>query len=81
MVRHSKCDGALGVTKINFYVPIVPLPPALDSYWLVIHILVAVLAVNRPRDLTQGRRVMLNDLQIDADRLADPAVSIKDATC
>ena len=35
----------LGITKINFYVPIVPLPPALDSYWLVIHILVAVLAV------------------------------------
>lgn len=35
----------LGVTKVNFYVPIVPLPPALDSYWLVIHILVAVLAV------------------------------------
>ncbi|MBC9927912.1 MULTISPECIES: c-type cytochrome biogenesis protein CcsB [unclassified Leucobacter] len=35
----------LGVTKINYYVPIVPLPPALDSYWLVIHIIVAVLAV------------------------------------
>lgn len=35
----------LGVTKVNFYVPIVPLQPALDSYWLVIHILVAVLAV------------------------------------
>ncbi|MBK0419459.1 c-type cytochrome biogenesis protein CcsB [Leucobacter sp. CSA1] len=35
----------LGVTKINFYVEIVPLQPALDSYWLVIHILVAVLAV------------------------------------
>lgn len=35
----------LGLTKVNFYVPIVPLPPALDSYWLVIHILVAVLAV------------------------------------
>lgn len=35
----------LGVTKVNYYVPIVPLPPALDSYWLVIHILVAVLAV------------------------------------
>ncbi|WP_449278524.1 c-type cytochrome biogenesis protein CcsB [Leucobacter sp. GX24907] len=33
----------LGVTKINYYVEIVPLPPALDSYWLVIHILVAVL--------------------------------------
>ena len=35
----------LGVAKVNFYVAIVPLPPALDSYWLVIHILVAVLAV------------------------------------
>ena len=35
----------LGVTKVNFYVAIVPLQPALDSYWLVIHILVAVLAV------------------------------------
>ena len=35
----------LGVTKLNFYVAIVPLQPALDSYWLVIHILVAVLAV------------------------------------
>ncbi len=35
----------LGVSKINFYVDIVPIPPALDSYWLVIHILVAVLAV------------------------------------
>ena len=35
----------LGVTKVNFYREIVPLPPALDTYWLVIHILVAVLAV------------------------------------
>jgi cytochrome c-type biogenesis protein CcsB len=35
----------LGITKINFYVDIVPLPAALDSYWLIIHILVAVLAV------------------------------------
>lgn len=35
----------LGVSKVNFYVAIVPLQPALDSYWLVIHILVAVLAV------------------------------------
>ena len=35
----------LGVAKVNYYVQIVPLVPALDSYWLVIHILVAVLAV------------------------------------
>lgn len=35
----------LGVSRLNFYTAIVPLPPALDTYWLVIHILVAVLAV------------------------------------
>ncbi len=35
----------LGVARMNFYVASVPLPPALDSYWLVIHIIVAVLAV------------------------------------
>lgn len=35
----------LGVSKVNYYVEIVPLVPALDSYWLVIHILVAVLSV------------------------------------
>lgn len=35
----------LGISKVNYYVAIVPLPPALDSYWLVIHILVAVLSV------------------------------------
>jgi len=35
----------LGIARVNFYRPIVPLPPALDTYWLVIHILVAVLAV------------------------------------
>ena len=35
----------LGISRVNFYVDIVPLQPALDTYWLVIHILVAVLAV------------------------------------
>jgi len=54
----------LGVAKLNFYVAIVPIPPALDSYWLVIHILVAVLAVGfltlsfglSVLQLLQGRR-------------------------
>lgn len=31
----------LGVGTVNFYVPVKPLPPALDSYWLVIHVFVA----------------------------------------
>ena len=35
----------LGIARVNFYREIVPLPPALDSYWLVLHILVAVTAV------------------------------------
>lgn len=34
----------LTVASINFYVDVVPLPPALQSAWLVIHVLVAILA-------------------------------------
>lgn len=33
----------LMVATTKYYVPVVPLPPALQSYWLVIHILVAIL--------------------------------------
>jgi cytochrome c-type biogenesis protein CcsB len=33
----------LGVAAVNYYVAVVPLPPALQSYWLVIHVLVAML--------------------------------------
>lgn len=35
---------ALGVATVNFYVDVVPLPPALQSAWLVIHVFVASLA-------------------------------------
>ncbi len=34
----------LGVATVNFYVDVVPLPPALQSAWLVIHVFVASLA-------------------------------------
>jgi len=33
----------LGVGTVNFYVPVSPLAPALQSYWLVIHVFVATL--------------------------------------
>lgn len=33
----------LGVAVVNYYVAVVPLPPALQSVWLVIHVLVAIL--------------------------------------
>lgn len=34
----------LGVGTVLFYVPVAPLPPALQSYWLVIHVFLATLA-------------------------------------
>jgi cytochrome c-type biogenesis protein CcsB len=34
---------ALGIVAVNFYVAVSPLPPALQNYWLVIHVCVAVL--------------------------------------
>ena len=34
----------LGVGTVNFYVDVKPLPPALQSYWLIIHVFVATLA-------------------------------------
>ncbi|MDO9395652.1 MAG: c-type cytochrome biogenesis protein CcsB [Herbiconiux sp.] len=33
----------LGVSTVNYYVSVAPLPPALQSAWLVIHVLVAIL--------------------------------------
>jgi 3-phenylpropionate/trans-cinnamate dioxygenase ferredoxin reductase component len=40
--------------------------------------LTAVLTVNRPRDLLQGRRLIAAGAEVDAARLADPAVAVKD---
>lgn len=34
---------ALGIATLSFYVAVVPLPPALQSFWLVIHVFVASL--------------------------------------
>lgn len=33
----------LGFGTVGFYVPVIPLPPALQSYWLIIHVFVATL--------------------------------------
>jgi cytochrome c-type biogenesis protein CcsB len=35
---------ALGIVTVNFYVTVVPLPPALQGYWLIIHVCVAILS-------------------------------------
>jgi 3-phenylpropionate/trans-cinnamate dioxygenase ferredoxin reductase subunit len=41
--------------------------------------LTAVLAVARPRDLLQGRRLIASGTSVDLARLADPAVPLRDA--
>jgi NADPH-dependent 2,4-dienoyl-CoA reductase/sulfur reductase-like enzyme len=51
-----------------------------DAYlWLRDGVLTATLAVDRPRDLAQGRRLMATGARIDPDRAADPAVPLKSA--
>jgi NADPH-dependent 2,4-dienoyl-CoA reductase/sulfur reductase-like enzyme len=51
-----------------------------DAYlWLRDGVLSAVLAVDRPRDLAQGRRLMAAGARIDPERAADPAVPLKSA--
>jgi 3-phenylpropionate/trans-cinnamate dioxygenase ferredoxin reductase component len=47
--------------------------------WLRDGRLVAVLAVDRPRDLLQGRRAVAEGREPDLARLADPAVPLKSA--
>ncbi|MDT7536868.1 MAG: 3-phenylpropionate/trans-cinnamate dioxygenase ferredoxin reductase component, partial [Actinomycetota bacterium] len=47
--------------------------------WLAGDRLVAMLTVDRPRDLVQGRRRMTEGFHPDPARLADPAVPVKSA--
>lgn len=54
-------------------------PAGWSVCWLQGGRLVAVLAVDRPRDLLQGRRGVEQGRHPDRDRLADPAVAVKDA--
>jgi 3-phenylpropionate/trans-cinnamate dioxygenase ferredoxin reductase subunit len=55
-------------------------PQQWTACWLSADRLVAVLAVDRPRDLLQARRVIAAGTPVDPDRLADPAVQLKTAT-
>jgi 3-phenylpropionate/trans-cinnamate dioxygenase ferredoxin reductase component len=56
-----------------------PAAQAWAACWLASGRLVAILTVNRPRDLQQGRRVIASAEPVDADLLADPDVPLKDA--
>jgi 3-phenylpropionate/trans-cinnamate dioxygenase ferredoxin reductase subunit len=47
--------------------------------WLTGTSLVAMLTVDAPRDLLQGRRVIESGQAVDEARLADPGIPIRDA--
>ncbi|MFJ4683310.1 NAD(P)/FAD-dependent oxidoreductase [Streptomyces sp. NPDC088789] len=54
--------------------------PAWSVCWLRENRLVALLAVGRPRDLAQGRRLIESGAALDPERLADPTKPLKSAT-
>jgi NADPH-dependent 2,4-dienoyl-CoA reductase/sulfur reductase-like enzyme len=56
-----------------------PAGPRWAACWLAGERLVAVLTVDMPRDLMQGRRLIESAAPIDADKLADPAVQVRSA--
>ncbi|MDH6433644.1 3-phenylpropionate/trans-cinnamate dioxygenase ferredoxin reductase subunit [Streptomyces sp. SAI-144] len=57
-----------------------PSGPAWTVCWLRERRLVALLAVGRPRDLAQGRRLIEAGAEMDPELLADPARPLKAAT-
>ncbi|MER5993104.1 NAD(P)/FAD-dependent oxidoreductase [Streptomyces viridosporus] len=57
-----------------------PAGPAWTVCWLRESRLVALLAVGRPRDLAQGRRLIEAGAAMDPELLADPARPLKSAT-
>jgi 3-phenylpropionate/trans-cinnamate dioxygenase ferredoxin reductase component len=56
-----------------------PAGPTWAACWLAVGRLVAILTVDRPRDLLQGRRVIASASPVEVGRLADPAIPVKDA--
>ncbi|MEV6649784.1 FAD-dependent oxidoreductase [Streptomyces sp. NPDC051219] len=56
-----------------------PAGAAWSVCWLRDGVFVALLAVGRPRDLAQGRRLIEAGLRLDPERAADPSVPLKSA--
>ncbi len=56
-----------------------PAGPSWAACWLAVGRLVAILTVDRPRDLLQGRRVIAAGRPVEAGMLTDPDVPVKDA--
>jgi len=56
-----------------------PAEPTWAACWLQAGRLVAMLTVDSPRDLLQGRRLIASGHPVDASRLTDPAIPVKAA--
>jgi 3-phenylpropionate/trans-cinnamate dioxygenase ferredoxin reductase component len=56
-----------------------PADPTWAACWLAVGRLVAILTVDCPRDLLQGRRLIAAATPVDISRLTDPAIPIKAA--
>ena len=56
-----------------------PAGPTWAACWLAAGRLVAILTVDRPRDLLQGRRVIASAGPVDRARLSDPSIPVKQA--
>jgi hypothetical protein len=56
-----------------------PAGPRWGACWLAGDLLVALLIVDSPRDLAQGRRLIEAGAAVDAARLSDPGVAVRDA--
>ena len=71
--RHGKADRMVVRGRLS--------DPAWSAVWLdPLHRLTAVLAVGRPRDLAQGRRLVGAGSALDAARVADPGTALVAAT-
>ena len=56
-----------------------PAEPAWSACWLAGGRLVAMLTVDRPRDMLQARRLIAAATPVDVSRLTDPAIPVKEA--
>ncbi len=56
-----------------------PAAPGWGACWLAGDVLVALLVVDTPRDVAQGRRLIEAGAAVDAARLADPGIPVRDA--
>jgi hypothetical protein len=56
-----------------------PAEPTWSACWLADGRLVAMLTVDRPRDMLQARRLIAAAVPVDVSRLTDPEIPVKTA--